>query len=71
MYQSRGLTPDFPILFGIPISINLPALFIIGLMTVLLYIGIQESARVAAIMVIIKTAVILGFIAVGAFYVQA
>jgi APA family basic amino acid/polyamine antiporter len=70
MYEQNGMTPDFPMLFGIPISINLPAIIIVVLMTVLLYIGIQESARTAAIMVIIKVVVILGFIFIGMFYVE-
>ena len=69
-YQVNNIQPDFPMLFGIPISLNVPALFIILLCTVLLYIGIQESARMAALMVIIKLIVIFGFIVVGAFYVD-
>lgn len=70
MYEHANLTPDFPMLFGIPLSINLPALFIVVVCTVLLYIGIQESARMAAAMVLIKLVVIVGFIILGAFYVQ-
>lgn len=69
-FEVAGMQPDFPMLFGIPISLNLPALFIIILCTCLLYIGIQESAKMAAMMVIIKLVVIFGFIAIGAFYVQ-
>jgi APA family basic amino acid/polyamine antiporter len=70
LYEQAGMTPYFPEILGIPISVNLPAIFIIALMTLFLYIGIQESARIAAIMVIIKVAVILGFILVGAWYVD-
>lgn len=70
LYEKAGLTPDFPILFGIPISINLPAMFIVILATYLLYVGMQESARMAAIMVIVKLVVIVIFIILGAFYVN-
>lgn len=70
MYKNANITPDFPMFMGIPLSINLPAIFIVVVITALLYIGVKESARTAAIMVIIKIAVILTFIAVGAFYIK-
>lgn len=69
-YHEAGLTPDFPTIFGLPFSINLPAIVIILIITILLYIGIKESARMAGIMVIIKLGVILLFIGIGAFYVK-
>jgi APA family basic amino acid/polyamine antiporter len=50
--------------------INLPAVIIVLLIMVLLVIGIRESARFNAVMVTIKGAVILFFIAVGAVYVK-
>ena len=59
-----------PQIFGIHIAANVPALVIILLVTALLYKGIQESAKAAGIMVIIKLAVILLFIGVGSFYVE-
>lgn len=49
---------------------NLPAFCIIILMTFLLSRGVRESARVNNIMVFIKLAVVLVFIAVGVFYVK-
>lgn len=49
---------------------NLPAFCIIFIMTFLLSRGVRESARVNNIMVFIKLAVILVFIAVGIFYVK-
>lgn len=72
MYKTHHITPDFPIIpfVNIPFSVNFPALFIILLAVVLLYIGIQESAKVAATMVLIKLVVIIGFIIVGARYVE-
>ncbi|MDE2506274.1 MAG: amino acid permease [Planctomycetota bacterium] len=50
--------------------INVPAMFIVALITTLLVVGIQESARVNTVIVIIKVAVVLIFIAVGAGYVD-
>ncbi len=45
--------------------VNLPAMFIIGLLTLLLVVGIRESANFNNIMVIVKVAVIILFIAIG------
>lgn len=60
-----------PYLFGhIPVSINLPAVVIVLLLTMLLVRGVKESTRVASIMVGVNMFMILSFIAVGAFYVK-
>jgi APA family basic amino acid/polyamine antiporter len=49
-------------------AFNLPAALIVLAATALLYRGVQESAKTASMMVFLKTAVILLFIAVGGFY---
>lgn len=49
---------------------NLPAVFIVLACTGLLILGVSESATVNNIIVAIKVAVILAFIAVGAFFVN-
>ena len=60
-----------PHLFGIiPISINIPAIIIVVLLTLLLIRGIKESTRWAGIMVSINILVIISFVVVGAFYVR-
>lgn len=71
------LTPDAvaawtnaPILFGIKIICDLPAFFIVVVITYITYIGIQESRNSANAMVALKLAVIFLVIAVGAFYVK-
>lgn len=69
IYESSGVQPDFPMLFGIPLSVNVPAVFIVIITTILLYIGIQESAKIATAMVLLKLAVIIFFIIFGAFYI--
>ncbi|MBX3694946.1 MAG: amino acid permease [Steroidobacteraceae bacterium] len=50
---------------------NLPAVAIVVAVTLLLVIGVSESATVNNVIVAIKVAVILAFIAVGAFYVDS
>ena len=50
--------------------IDLPAVLIILVVTFLLSRGAKESARINNIMVIIKLAVIVGFIVVGTQYVR-
>lgn len=64
--------PDvfIPKIFGVPICINLPAIIIVILMTMVLVKGTKESAKMTGIMVFVKLAVIALFVLVGAFYVQ-
>lgn len=64
--------PDLaiPTFLGIPICFNLPAMFIITIIALILLKGMQESANFAKIMVFVKVAVIGLFIAVGACYVR-
>ncbi len=50
--------------------INIPALLIIAILTVVLILGAKESAKVNAVIVFIKLAVIAIFIMVGAQYIN-
>src|SRR5215469_2529069 len=51
-------------------SINLPAIIGITAVTILLIIGVSESATVNNVIVAIKVTVVIAFIALGAFYVK-
>jgi APA family basic amino acid/polyamine antiporter len=51
--------------------LNIPAMCIVAVITVLLVIGIRESATFNNIIVAVKLTVILAFIAVGAAYINA
>lgn len=63
-----GIAVDsLPHLTGI---LNLPAMFIIAATTILLLIGIRESARFNNVMVVIKVFVILLFIGIGFMFVN-
>lgn len=59
-----------PHLFGLPVIINLPAALVVFVMTVVLIIGIKESATFNNWMVVLKILVILFFIAVGVFLIK-
>lgn len=60
-----------PYLFDrIPISMNLPAIFIVLLLTIILVKGVKESTKFASVMVAINLLMISSFIIVGAFYVK-
>ena len=59
-----------PQIFGFHLIFDLPALFIIVLITWLVYRGMKESRNASNIMVVIKLAVILLVIGVGMFYVD-
>lgn len=57
--------------FGqMPICVNLPAAIVIILSTMILIKGTKDSAKMAAIMVVIKIAVIALFVLVGMFYIK-
>jgi basic amino acid/polyamine antiporter, APA family len=59
-----------PTIGGLPVVADLPALGIVFLITVLVYVGIRESKTASNIMVALKLAVILLVIVLGAFYVN-
>jgi basic amino acid/polyamine antiporter, APA family len=50
--------------------INLPAIFIIFLLTIILVLGVKESARFNNIIVIIKVSVILIFLVAGVWFIS-
>jgi len=59
-----------PVIAGHTIALNLPALVIVILVTILLVYGIRESARANTTIVIVKVAVVVFFIAFGSFMVN-
>ena len=59
-----------PHILGLPIIINLPAFLVVAVITVILVIGIRESANANNAMVLLKVGIILFFIAIGAFLVR-
>ena len=65
-----GLIDGAPHIFGIPIVFNILSFGIIAAITVILVIGIKESARANTIMVLIKLVVLSLFIFVGLYYVK-
>ena len=68
-YVASALTTA-PHLFGFPVIANLPAFLVVASITVLLVIGIKESANSNNAMVLLKIAIILFFLAVGAFFIK-
>ena len=68
--QGLDFATTIPHFMGIPICINLPAIIIVLIVTMLLIRGIQESAKIASIMVGLNLTIITLFILVGAFYVK-
>jgi APA family basic amino acid/polyamine antiporter len=67
---ARAALDGVPHVFGMPIIINFPAVFIVTLITIILVIGIRESAALNSFIVVLKILVVGFFIAVGIFYVQ-
>jgi len=56
--------------FGFPIIANLPAALVVVAITVVLVIGIRESANANNAMVLLKIGVLLFFLAVGVFLIK-
>jgi APA family basic amino acid/polyamine antiporter len=50
--------------------INLPAVLVIVLITLILAVGIKESSALNAIIVVVKVSIILAFIAAGAYFIK-
>jgi APA family basic amino acid/polyamine antiporter len=68
---NRALLDAAPHIQGIPIVFNLPAVFIVTAITLVLIVGIKESAWFNGIMVGIKLLVLGFFIYVGLFHIEA
>jgi APA family basic amino acid/polyamine antiporter len=67
--SSGGINVDS--LAHVTCIVNLPAMFIVALLSTLLVIGIRESANFNNIMVITKVSVIVLFVAVGFMFVKS
>lgn len=65
-----GKGVDINMLQSATAIVNMPAMLIILLVTVLLVVGIRESANFNNVMVIVKVSVILMFIGIGFFYID-
>jgi APA family basic amino acid/polyamine antiporter len=62
---------DAPRIFGsLPFIANVPAFAVVLLITIVLVIGIRESANVNSAMVVLKVGIIVFFLAVGAFLIR-
>lgn len=59
-----------PTIGGLHLILDLPALFIIVVITMLVYRGIKESRNASNAMVVIKLAIILLVLGVGVFYID-
>lgn len=70
MQSAHNAWLNAPNILGFHLVLDLPALFIIVLITWLVYRGMKESRNASNAMVIIKLAIILLVIAVGIFYVD-
>jgi APA family basic amino acid/polyamine antiporter len=59
-----------PHLGGLPVIFNLPAFAVVALLTVILVIGVKESANSNNAMVLLKIGIIIFFLCVGAFLIK-
>ncbi len=66
----RALMDSAPNIAGFPLLINLPAFLITALVTAVLLMGVRESVKANAIMVVIKLLVLGLFVTVGAMHIN-
>ena len=59
-----------PHFFGLPVVFNLPAVAIVAALTIIILIGIKESAKFNALMVMTKIVVLAFFCFVGFYYIK-
>ena len=71
-YTAQGIDYHsvIPSIAGIPICVNLPAIIMIGITTLILVKGTKDSAKMAGLMVAVKLGVIALFVLAGMFYVK-
>ncbi len=69
-FANWAVLKDAPLLFGFPLTVNLLAVLVTVLVTWLVYVGIRESARANAVMVVVKVAILLGVVALGAAFIR-
>jgi APA family basic amino acid/polyamine antiporter len=70
VYLASAVRDAPHIFFGLPIILNVPAVAIVALITVVLVYGIRESATANTLMVLVKVVIVLFFIGVGAFFIR-
>ncbi|MGH7700183.1 MAG: amino acid permease [Gemmatimonadales bacterium] len=68
-YLATAVT-EAPRVLGLPLIVNVPAVAIVALLTIVLVYGIRESAATNSLMVLVKVGVVLFFVAVGAFFIR-
>ena len=68
--QGASAMQNAPNPFGFPIILNLPAVLIVALITWVLVVGVKESAWANSIMVVVKLAILVFFLAIGFRYVR-
>jgi len=66
-----GALASAPHVFGVPVVLNLPAVLIVALLTILLVRGARESSRFNSVIVVVKLAVVVFFVAVGMLFFKA
>lgn len=68
----KGIDPSsvIPSIGNLHFCINLPAIFIVLIITLILIKGTKDSTKMAGIMVCVKLAVIALFVIVGSFYIK-
>ncbi len=70
LLEAHAAWLNAPQIFGLRMIMDLPALFIVGAITYIVYVGVKESRNASNLMVLLKLGVIFLVIVAGAFYIN-
>jgi APA family basic amino acid/polyamine antiporter len=70
-FANWNVLKDAPMLLGFPVTVNLLAVVITVLVTWVVYLGIRESSRANAIMVVVKVGILLAVVMLGLRFISA
>lgn len=70
-FANWSVLKDAPTLLGFPVTVNLLAVVITVLVTWVVYLGIRESSRANAIMVVVKVGILLAVVMLGLRFISA
>lgn len=70
MTAAAAAWTEAPVILGVHVIFNLPAVLVVGLITWVLVIGVRESAWANTAMVVLKLAILAFFVVVGTLWVR-
>ena len=71
LFANWHVLKEAPVVAGVPITVNILAMFVTAVVTWLVYVGIRESSRANGVMVLMKVAILPLVVGIGAAFVSS